>query len=213
MATTKRFGLPARAEAFVGWTEKRILSNPGDRAGLRRALGRSPEDIHTSRAHAVVARFVRRSDEPASERAFYAIAAMMAAQPRAALDADADKTSPPQHGLVRRRETLGATLGRAVGEGILNPGTTESRLHVLCRQPVDGVHRHLPRVIMHLRAELVPVNWSQLLVDLACWPRDRDGIVKRWLQDYYRTIDAIERAKKNSTTGSDSDSDSESEPS
>jgi hypothetical protein len=61
---------------------------------------------------------------------------------------------------------------------------------VICRQQVDGVHRHLPRLIGHLRADLIPVAWVPLTVDLARWGRYPDQVGKRWLQDYYRTVTA-----------------------
>jgi CRISPR type I-E-associated protein CasB/Cse2 len=75
-----------------------------------------------------------------------------------------------------------------------DPGATltpmERRLHALCRLSLDGLHRQLPAIVLRLRSEQVPVDWAQLLDDMARWPWDRDRITKRWLQDYYRSAAA-----------------------
>ncbi|MGO4612983.1 type I-E CRISPR-associated protein Cse2/CasB [Nocardia sp. 2YAB30] len=212
--------LTRRAEDMVKTVTRLVVSRPGDRSALRRALRRTPDNIQTQRVHRILARYVRVDADPATERAFYAVASMIAAQPRAARDEtgrDTDieqmPTDPrlpedeaPTVGEYTAAESLGATLGRAVATGVLNGDTVEARLHLLCRQQLNGIHRHLPSVIVRLHAERVSVGWSRLVADLAGWESRRDQITKQWLQDYYRTLHAIQAAK---AKASDTESESE----
>src|SRR5437879_4658232 len=87
-----------RAERFVQTVTARIGKSAGDRAALRRAVGRSPQHPTARPAHAIVAPYVRPdADDAATERAFYAVAAMIAAQPRKARDhAAADEPTEPE---------------------------------------------------------------------------------------------------------------------
>ncbi|GGO81329.1 type I-E CRISPR-associated protein Cse2/CasB [Nonomuraea cavernae] len=182
----------------------KTLTHPDKRrrVALRRALGRSPEDPTVRAAHMVVAPILPAHGDKATERAFYSVASMIAAQPRdarddtAGLNGDADESAQDRQehdapAAVDEQESLGATLGRAVANGKAREDTTESRLHLMCRQDVDGIHRHLPRLIATLRADLLPVGWVRLTVDLSRWGRERDLVTKRWLQDYYRTLHAV----------------------
>lgn len=181
----------------------KTLTHPDKRrrVALRRAVGRSPQDPAVRAAHLVIAPVLPDPCDLATERAFYSVASMIAAQPRDARDAttssdddpdeDANETSTDTAG---QEESLGATLGRAVATGKQREDTTESRLHLMCRQDVAGIHRHLPRLIATLRADLVPVAWVRLTVDLARWGHQRDFVTKRWLQDYYRTLHAVRAA-------------------
>lgn len=200
------------AENLVDEVIHKIEKSPGDRAALRRAMGRHPEHVMARTAHAIVAPHVPADADETTERAFYAVAALIAAQPRNARDddriaqsedaavsspsavadqqsdsggtpADAQDAEPRSE----RTRSLGRSLAEAVVADKLKPDPTEARLHLLCRQGVDGVHRHLPRLITQLRSDLVPVDWTTLVVDLSRWSRERDRVTKRWLQDYYRT--------------------------
>nr|WP_260408288.1 type I-E CRISPR-associated protein Cse2/CasB [Planomonospora venezuelensis] len=187
--------------------------NKRPQVALRRALGRLPEDPASRAAHMVVAPVLPERPDPSTERAFYAVAAMIAAQPRDARDETTGRLDPgeidddPDPETVvpeTKRESLGAALGRAVGNGTLSESTTEARLHLLCRQDIAGVHRHLPRIITRLRADLVPVDWVRLTIDLARWDVRRNEISKRWLQDYYRTSYAIKAMQaKSANNGSE----------
>ncbi len=201
----------------------RAIGGPdkGRRVALRRALGRPPEHPAARGAHMVVAPVLPMGSDPALERAWYAVAAMMAAQPRDARsesiggEDDAETTqesdlspSPPEADAddsAEERQTLGATLGRAVALGTLREDTIEARLHLMCRQDLEGIHRHLPRLIATLRADLVPVDWVRLAVDLARWGDDRDRVAKKWLQDYYRTLQAEKARRKKADKPSSSE--------
>ncbi|BAJ32231.1 MULTISPECIES: type I-E CRISPR-associated protein Cse2/CasB [Kitasatospora] len=68
----------------------------------------------------------------------------------------------------------------------MRESSAETRLNLLSRQSVDGLHRHLPGAVRQLREAGAPVDWAQLLVDLARWRRYGGEIKRRWLQDFYR---------------------------
>ncbi len=163
---------------------QRMIRDPGTRAALRRGLGRPPG--RAPQMHAVVAPWLpgdpTRSLRPAVERAYYAVAALMAHQPRtsAGLRTDAEEPEAPPN--------LGASFAEAVRTGRMREDTSATRLHLLCRQGVDGIHRHLPRAVTQLQVAGVQIAWERLLKDLADWDRDRDEIAKRWLQSYYRRL-------------------------
>ncbi|MFF0446705.1 type I-E CRISPR-associated protein Cse2/CasB [Streptomyces sp. NPDC004609] len=64
----------------------------------------------------------------------------------------------------------------------------ESRLHLMVRQDVDGLHRMLPGVLRQLGSAGVPVDHGCLLKDLIAWTWYRDSVATRWLTEYYRTV-------------------------
>jgi CRISPR system Cascade subunit CasB len=64
----------------------------------------------------------------------------------------------------------------------------ESRLHLMVRQDMDGIHRMLPGVLRQAGSEGVPVDYACLLRDLSRWQYGRDTVATRWLTDYYRTL-------------------------
>lgn len=176
-----------------------------------------------------------RFPETGIERAFYTVAALIAGQTRQARDQGAKEDSeetatsdgtheakaaeeePPSTDTPSangdppsrspRRLNLGATLGKAVTKGELNADTTESRLHLLCRQSVEGVHKQLPRLVMHLRGKEAPLDWGLLVLDLARWGGDRDAVAKEWVQGYHRLIQAEERARRNKSHSTSPDTD------
>ncbi|MEV7416611.1 type I-E CRISPR-associated protein Cse2/CasB [Streptomyces sp. NPDC089919] len=95
--------------------------------------------------------------------------------------------------------SLGAAFAVAVASGPgrereMREGTAESRLNLLTRQSVPGLHRHLPGTVRYLRDLDVEVDWGQLLGDLIFWRRSKPRIARRWLQDYYRLRDRQRRA-------------------
>ncbi|WP_435106662.1 type I-E CRISPR-associated protein Cse2/CasB [Nocardiopsis synnemataformans] len=214
--------------------EDRVRDEPAVRAVLRRASGKRVEDPAVLPVHGFVARYLDRlltsieSDDKARwwfperdvERAFYGVAAMIAAQPRQARDradaeddesspeqapqdaSPADRGTPSEEGAkqrvadpLRRHANLGTALGGAVTKNRLNADTTEARLHLLCRQSADGVHAQLPRLILYARGENVRIDWGRLTLDLSRWGADRDSVAKEWMQGYHRTIET-ERARR-----------------
>ncbi|WKG08907.1 type I-E CRISPR-associated protein Cse2/CasB [Nocardia sp. PE-7] len=266
-----RHALDGRARALVERVNRINRASSGDRADLRRSLRLTPEDPQTRRSHRIVAPYLPQNPDPATERAFYAIAAMIAAQPRAARDQDdqadtteadtteadtteADTTEADtinlseggsdaqvasgdqlaavhgptgigddaeseatgtgrRSGWVDVRQALGLSLGASLAQAVsanqLNADTTASRLQLLCRQGIHGVHRQLPRLVLQIREKKVDIAWERLLVDLAEWDTSRDRVTKRWLQDYYRTLHHLER---NNTATPESDSEGTNRP-
>jgi CRISPR system Cascade subunit CasB len=188
------------ADRFVDYVQEVCRRDAGRRAALRSGLGRIPERAY--RMHAVLGPWlpekdVVRESDLARERAYYTVASLIAAQTRSAREEASeppeDESPPdPAAGLGRKRPSLGVTLGLAVTTGgpkrVIAPDSAERRLHLLVRQGIDGVHRHLPALVRQLRGARVPVDWALLLDDLARWPWERDNVAKRWLQDYYRTV-------------------------
>ncbi|WP_249715096.1 type I-E CRISPR-associated protein Cse2/CasB [Rhizomonospora bruguierae] len=103
----------------------------------------------------------------------------------------------PDHSSRTRRPSLGTALAEAVKDArmsrrAIGKATAEKRLHLLVRQDLPGVHRHLPGLVRHIRSLDVPVDWAQLIADLSWWDGYRDVVAKRWLQDYYRIVNAEE---------------------
>ncbi|GAA1748945.1 type I-E CRISPR-associated protein Cse2/CasB [Streptomonospora arabica] len=235
-----RHQLVAAADRMVAHLRVVNQREPGTRAMLRRGLGRPPEDIANFHAHAVVTRYLPDDSSPAEERAFYTVAALVAAQPRGARDqeagasveddpfdehvedgatpaaaqnAPADRKSagvPDEAGKETRR-TLGQSLAWAVENGHLKGDMVRDRLHLLARYRTDRLHRELPKLIAHLRVDLVPIDWGYLLRDLARWDTERDQVAKQWVQHYHRTRDQIQRQRTNHGASADPH-DSGSEP-
>src|SRR5690606_30064731 len=168
-----------------------------------------------------VARYLPERCSEAEERAFYTVAALVAAQPRGARDQEAlpgpereaaedgrppgaeegatgeagDGTAPPGEAAgpsgrddtaAVTRHTLGQSLAWAVENGRLKGDMVRDRLHLLARYRTDRLHRELPKLIAHLRADLVPIDWGYLLADLARWESERGQVAKRWVQQDHR---------------------------
>ena len=87
----KRETLVKTGDRMVAYVRKVNAHDPGTRAALRRGLGRPPEDIANFHAHAVVALYLPEEHDRATERAFYTVAALVAAQQRGARDQEAEE--------------------------------------------------------------------------------------------------------------------------
>ncbi|MEU8625638.1 type I-E CRISPR-associated protein Cse2/CasB [Streptomyces sp. NPDC048669] len=190
-----------RSRAFTNWVVQVSREDPGARSALRSGLRKDLDSVR--RMHRLVAPWLpeRRSEDV--ERAYYAVAAMIAAQSRSALAVPEGTTDGPERpdadtahsGMARRRRaSLGTAFAAAVTEGPgrekeMRAGTAESRLNLLTRQSVNGLHRHLPASVGYLSSLGVDVDWAQLLDDLGNWRRDSGRISRTWLQDFYRARD------------------------
>ncbi|MER6557908.1 type I-E CRISPR-associated protein Cse2/CasB [Streptomyces sp. NPDC001027] len=178
---------PRGSDRFVAYVFD-LCESKQTRAELRRGLALPVERCNylhrylvpwTAEAH------------PDAKRAHYAVAALIAARPRTARDLPAPVAADDERPVARRaRANLGATLGRAVTQGVLKPATAESTLHLMSRQSADAVHPGLPALTRQLLTGGIPVDWAVLLEDMAWWNRDRDRIATAWLESYFRITNA-----------------------
>ncbi|MEU3521364.1 type I-E CRISPR-associated protein Cse2/CasB [Streptomyces sp. NPDC006654] len=205
--TAPALSRPSLYRAFVNHIETRCAQDPGVRVALRKGLRRDLDDVRG--LHRIVAAWLPDGCPQAEERAFYAVAAMIADRPRHTFHTpgdhdDPDATAPagreptaPPAGQAEaaatqptRRDSLGASYARAVlaqaGRGLAE-NTAEARLNLLTRQSLPGIHRHLPGSIRHLRDAGADIDFAVLLDDLATWPYRSKTTARRWLKDYYRT--------------------------
>lgn len=127
---------------------------------------------------------------PDARRAHYAVAALIAARPRSAREADATGAaeSAPRPDWYQRRN-LGASLAQAVNKQVTKPDSAEGDLHLMARQSSQAIHPRLPALTRHLLTGGVPVDWAVLLEDLSWWNRDRNKVATRWLEAYFRTAE------------------------
>ncbi|MFI9787492.1 type I-E CRISPR-associated protein Cse2/CasB [Kitasatospora sp. NPDC051984] len=204
--------------AFTAWVEQRCAADPGVRSALRRGAGKGLDRVPSM--HRFVARWLPDGAGDDVHRAYYTVAAMIAAQRRSqytvpagaegevvearavgaaeAVEAVRDAEGAPQGAAVagpedgvpearwRPRQSLGRSFAQAVASGGLRESSAETRLNLLSRQSVDGLHRHLPGAVRQLREAGAPVDWALLLRDLSGWRQYGGEVKRRWLQDFYR---------------------------
>lgn len=185
--------------------------NPGVQQALRRALAK-PVDTVPARTHAALLRPGLIPYKAAKDkRPYYAVAALIAARPRAQRATESGVTTTPEvdeaepipttpknyaSGFRPYGTNLGESIALAVtrGDNALKENGAEGRLHLMVRQDVDGLHRMLPGVVRLVTGAGVHLDYACLLGDLRSWPTRRDEIVTRWLERYYRTLGS-ERAR------------------
>ncbi|AJE83985.1 hypothetical protein SLNWT_3609 [Streptomyces albus] len=227
-------------DRFVASVSRRCESDPGARSALRSGVGKDLDAV--PRMHQVIAHLVPPTADDRAQRAYYAVAAMIAEQTRRkqrssseedaedAEDAegtedaeDAEDTEGAEDGAIGEtsvgtapgsegraatlRPDYGSSLGAAFAAAVdvasgrerqMRRGTAESRLNVLCKQQITGLHRHLPASVRYLRSLGVPVDFARLLQDLLDWPRDSGRITRYWLQDFYRALQKADRRRADS---------------
>lgn len=207
---------------------------PGAQQELRRALGKPVNGV-PARTHAVLLRngIIPDGTKGDARRAHYAVAALIAARPRAervadqesarerpeaaAAESDGQEASTGSEDLTTAKfrpggTSLGESLALATiirdpdsiaqndasdgGSNAHKVSGLESRLHLMTRQDVDGIHRMLPGLLRQLGSAAVPVDYACLLKDLIAWHWYRDSVTTRWLTDYYRTLNRERAAAK-----------------
>ncbi|GAA2405626.1 hypothetical protein GCM10010420_36880 [Streptomyces glaucosporus] len=204
-------------DTFVGRV-RRACANPGTQQALRRGLAKSVHEV-PARTHAALLRDGLVPDEAKGEvrRAYYAVAALIAARPRAERIADTAQdgqdtagqppnpteqppTSDAPHTPTEQKPSWGTSLGASLAQAVIRDrdraNGAESRLHLLVRQETDGLHRMLPAVMRLLGSAGVPADYGRLLHDIARWTHRRDETATRWLEDYYRTLRRAEPADR-----------------
>jgi CRISPR system Cascade subunit CasB len=222
--------IPASADALVRRVTHLVRKNPGDRSTLRHSLGKLPEDAALG-VHRIVVPFLpvppddgrKTSEYEAAERACYAVAALIASQPRGAREQARTSSTPAEvpagqdaapsevrgpGAQDRRRRNLGYSLAHAVEQGG-NARSMENHLQLLARQDVEGLYRHLPRLILQLRGDQVRIDWGVLIRDLTRWARDPRLVAKEWAQSYYRTSERLAAAKAREANGTRGNDDEE----
>lgn len=179
-----------KADELVREVRQLVAAKPADRAALRHSLGLLPEEVGLDVHRIVVKHLPHQQIDEATERAFYAVPAYIAAQPRQGRDND---TAASTEAAARERpQNLGESLARAAfSMGLGASDRMDTRLQLLARQDLDGLYRQLPRLVLHLRADLVRVDWAWLIRDLARWGRDPKQVAKQWMQSYYRTSERL----------------------
>ncbi|GAB3121268.1 hypothetical protein GCM10027160_38340 [Streptomyces calidiresistens] len=199
-------------DAFVERVRK-ACAGPGTQQALRRGLAKPVHEV-PARTHAALLRDGLIPDHAQGEerRAHYAVAALIAARPRAERTADATRTGraaaeqPPDNTASPmaitspdRKPSWGTSLGASLAQAVIRDKSRgsgiESRLHLLVRQETDGLHRMLPAVLRLLGSTGVPADHGRLLYDIARWTHRREEISTRWLEDYYRTLRRSEPAE------------------
>jgi CRISPR system Cascade subunit CasB len=179
---------PRASDAFVSYVLS-LCENKRAQADLRTGLGRPVE-----RCNYVHRYLVRRLPERLhsdARRAHYAVAALIAARPRSARTADAERAESAESAPAwYTRPNLGASLAAAVNAQVIKPDSAEGDLHLFARQGSDALHVRLPALTRHLLTGGIAIDWAVLLEDLTWWDRDRDRIATRWLESYFRTADS-----------------------
>lgn len=192
-------------ERFADFTrriEKLCADDPGARTALRTGLRRGLDGV--PRMHRfVVPELPRGGRIPAAQqRAYYAVASMIAAQPRHTFaDAEPETNDTEESSMAADsapeptpEQKYGSSLGRAFATAVatspardraMRESAAESRLNLLTRQSTNGLHRHLPAAVRFLCDVGVDVDWPRLLADLIAWPVDAQKVARYWLQDYY----------------------------
>jgi CRISPR system Cascade subunit CasB len=210
--------IPPQADALARTVTRIAGHSPGDRSVLRHSLGKRPAEVAVG-VHRIVVPFLPerasnaagQSYYDAAERAYYMVAALIASQGRQARgQADAgdvpetvadtatsqDTRDGARESPVRRRN-LGYSLAQAAHQGARDKSKNlEDRLELLCRQDIDGLYRHLPRLILQLRADQVRIDWGVLIRDLTRWAADPRQVAKEWAQSFYRASEQITAARK-----------------
>ncbi|WP_180268910.1 type I-E CRISPR-associated protein Cse2/CasB [Streptomyces sp. Ru87] len=169
------------AQQFVSRVHD-LCDDPGRRAALRSGLGR-PLD-RCARMHAVIASHVPGHASEARQRAYYAVAAMIASLPPSARRGAA--AASPSAVTDASPRNLGRCLADGVEARRVRESAAEARISLLTRQSLSGLHRHLPATVRLLTSGSGDVDFAQLLLDLSYWETSRRRIGRFWLQSYYR---------------------------
>lgn len=198
-ARSRRDTIHEQAQEMVSHLRTEVLSVPGRRALVSKALGHVPGHPRTFSAYREITEFFPEKPKYSEERAFLAIAAMLCAQPaknraqegssetQALGDAERD-SDDSEAGQGTDPGSLGESCAVAVNRRMIAEKTVESRLHQMCRSDSTGLHRQLPRLIHHLRGIGITIDWATLTGEIASWDFARERIAARWLRDFYREI-------------------------
>jgi CRISPR system Cascade subunit CasB len=209
--TSKRQKNRAAYAAFTTHVERLCRTDPGARAALRAGLRRDLDHPRTRPMHRLLTPQLPEGCDDKTAQAHYTVASLIAAQPRHAfsLDQEDDEDTSDEPGATGKQalreegepdekvappgptpygSSFGATLGQAVtAKGKpMRMSAAETRINLLTRQSLRGIHLHLPAAVNQVRATGASIDWGQLLADLVDWQYQSGRISRRWLQDFYR---------------------------
>ncbi|WP_081241341.1 type I-E CRISPR-associated protein Cse2/CasB [Streptomyces viridosporus] len=207
---SKRQRNRATYAAFTAHIEHLCRTDPGARAALRAGLRRDLDHPRTRPMHRLLTPRLPEGCDDKTAQAHYTVASLIAAQPRHAFSPDqgddedtadehgAKKQAPREEGEPDERGTppgptpYGSSFGATLGQAVTAKGTSmrmsaaESRINLLTRQSLRGIHLHLPAAVNQVRTTDASIDWEQLLADLVDWQYQSGRISRRWLQDFYR---------------------------
>ncbi|MFI9723880.1 type I-E CRISPR-associated protein Cse2/CasB [Streptomyces sp. NPDC052396] len=184
---------------FVREIRQLCADSPGAHARLRRGLGKDIDQV--AGMHEFIAHWLPEKRNRERDRAYYAVAALIADQPRHVVRSRSASDTEAEQPVG----TYGPSFGRTLADSVLKSpaqersrrrDSTRRRLDLLVRQSPTGLHRYLPSVTRLLRQYETEPDWAQLLNDLTRWPWNAADIGSRWQQDYFRTLHHDEWRKR-----------------
>ncbi|MFF0706197.1 type I-E CRISPR-associated protein Cse2/CasB [Streptomyces tendae] len=208
---SKRQNNRATYAAFTTHIERLCRTDPGARAALRAGLRRDLDHPRTRPMHRLLTPRLPDGCDDTTAQAHYTVASLIAAQPRHAFSPDQndDEASADEHATAENQAPnekgepakeaappgptpYGTSFGAALGNAVTAKGkpmrmsAAESRINLLTRQSLRGIHLHLPAAVNQVRTTGVVSDWGQLLADLVDWQYQPGRVSRRWLQDFYR---------------------------
>ncbi|NJP65883.1 type I-E CRISPR-associated protein Cse2/CasB [Streptomyces spiramenti] len=201
---------------FVAEVERLCRRDPGNHAALRAGLRRDLDHPRVRPMHRLLTTLVPAGCDDTAQ-AYYTVASLIAARPRhsftAAQEADeheeairadqetqaAQKSERTAGKADRSAPTRSESFGAALGQAVVAKGSSmrlsaaESRINLLTRQSLRGIHLHLPAAVNQVRVTETPIHWDRLLADLVDWPHRSGRISRHWLQDFYRITASVAR--------------------
>lgn len=143
-------------------------------AALRRGLGKQPGEA--AEMFPYVMPFIGDRLPQRRQEDYFLVAALFAAHQLIWPHVD-DQHQPTN---------LGASFRRL--HAAFESGSIEQRFAALLNADRADLPEHLRHAITLLRAHDVPVDWLQLLRDLAWWDAERRGVQRAWARAYWRVV-------------------------
>ncbi len=152
---------------------KSLVDDRAALAALRRGLGRPPGA--TPEMHRYVIPWLPAGLYPRQEEAYYLIAALFGLHPD---------------------DTVAGNLGRSFAQAREKDGNGEAierRFSALLAAHSDDLPFQLRQAIQFLRAQEIPVNWSQLLHDVMNWDNPRRSVQRSWAHGFWASAAKSEK--------------------
>lgn len=151
---------------FVAYLET-LVEDRAALAALRRGLGQPPGTVAEMYPY-VVPRLPRGANR-SEEDAYYALAALFGFHPS-----------------VARTGNLGDHLARTIAADA-DRAAVERRFVALLKAHPEDLAGQLRQAISFLKSKEVPVNWSQLLLDMCAWDHPQRYVQRRWANAFWGT--------------------------